>query len=256
MPLPRVTQMPSNPPASNDSNATQAPRNDSLHFDKDRARLPSSPMPPILQRRIDLMTQGAVSPSDGRPFQRRRTDQPANTNQRGLTLIELMFAIAIVAVLCAVSIPSFSSVIAATKSRSASNTLVTGLNLARSVATSRQGDVVMCPSAAGETCDNTFWWQHGWIVFHDLNRNSQRDTGEPILNVTQTLPGIAIATSAGRDHVTYRGQGAATGTNLTFTLCDKRGPKYASTVVVSNPGRPRTGPATPAQAAAACAGLQ
>src|SRR5262249_46760966 len=76
------------------------------------------------------------------------------------------------------------------------------------------------------------------------------------LSVTQTQPHMAIATTAGREHITYRADGSATGTNLTFTLCDQRGPKHASTVVVSNTGRARHGPATPDEAAAACAGLQ
>jgi type IV fimbrial biogenesis protein FimT len=219
-------------------------------------QLPSIPkLPPILQRHANPATQGALSPCSGVPFRRRRTDQPAFLAQRGFTLIELMLVIAIAAILCAVSFPSFSSVIASSRSRTASNALITGLNLARSTAVSRQGDVVMCPSSDANHCDATTWWQYGWIVFQDLNHNSQRDAGEPVLTVAQLQTGIAIATTAGREHVTYRGEGTSSGTNLTFTLCDRRGPKHASTVVVSNPGRPLTSPAMPAEAATACAGL-
>jgi type IV fimbrial biogenesis protein FimT len=214
-----------------------------------------SRLPPILQRHSNVPTHGAVSPMCDAPFRRRRTDQPGFQAHRGFTLVELMFTIAIAAVLCAISLPSFSNVLSSSKSRNANNTLITSLNLARSTAVSRQGDMVMCPSSDANHCDSTIWWQYGWIVFQDLNRNSKRDAGEPLLTVSQLQTGIAIATTAGREHVTYRSEGTSAGTNLTFTLCDRRGPKYASTVVVSNPGRPRTGPATAAQAAAACAGL-
>ena len=180
--------------------------------------------------------------------------QPSKKS-RGFTLIEMMFAIAIIAILCSISLPALGSLIQSGQSHSANSQLLTALNLARSSAVSHQVEVVLCPSADQVHCDNSLWWQHGWIVFRDLDRNGTRSGDEPIINVAQAQPGMAVATSAGREHVTYRLDGSATGTNLTFTLCDRRGIAHASTVVVSNSGRPRQGPATKAQAAAACAGL-
>lgn len=216
----------------------------------------SHPMPPILRRKLEVETHGAFSSSSNTPFRRRRTDQPGCSLQRGLTLIELMFTIAVIAVLCAVSAPSLGNIAASSRARSGNNTLITSLNLARNTSIAHQHEIVLCPSSAGTACEETTWWQHGWIAFADLDRDGQRSANEPILTRAGTQPGIAIATGSAREHVTYRPNGSASGTNLTFTFCDRRGPKYASTIVVSNPGRPRTGQATPAQAAAACAGLQ
>jgi type IV fimbrial biogenesis protein FimT len=173
----------------------------------------------------------------------------------GFTLIEFIFATAIVATLCAISLPALGSLMQSGQSRAAHNTLITALNFARSSAVSRSSEIVLCPSADQNHCDDGIWWQHGWIVFQDLDRNGTRNGDEPILNRTPPQPGMAIASSIGRDHVTYRIDGSATGTNLTFTLCDRRGASHASTIVVSNSGRPRQGTATKAQAAAACAGL-
>jgi len=181
--------------------------------------------------------------------------QPAIAPHRGFTLIEVMFAVAIVAVLCAVSMPSLAALMSSTRAHSTQNTLVTALNTARMTAVSRQSEIVLCPSSDQSNCDNTFWWQQGWIVFEDLDHDGKRTSNEPILSVTQSQPHMAIATTAGREHVTYRTDGSATGTNLTFTLCDRRGPKHASTVVINNAGRARHAPATPDEAAAACAGL-
>lgn len=181
--------------------------------------------------------------------------QPSSKCVRGITLIELVFTIAIGSILCAVSLPALGGLMQSGQSRSAHNALVTALNLARSTAVSRQSDVSICPSRDGAICDNAIWWQHGWIVFADANHDGVRSANETLIHVGQTRDGMAIASTAGRRHVTYRGDGTSAGTNLTFTFCDRRGPASADTVVISNTGRIRSGTATPAQAATACAGL-
>ena len=181
--------------------------------------------------------------------------QPSAKNVRGITLIELIFTMTIVSVLCAVSLPALGSLLQSGRSRSAHNALVAALNLARSSAASRQVEVSVCPSRDGATCDNAIWWQNGWIVFVDANRDGVRSAGEAIIQVGQMHDGMAIASTAGRRHVTYRGDGTSAGSNLTFTFCDGRGPASADTVVISNAGRIRSGKSTATQAAAACAGL-
>lgn len=181
--------------------------------------------------------------------------QPSSKSVRGITLIELVFTIAIGSVLCAVSLPALGGLMQSGQSRSAHNALVAALNLARSTAASRQADVSVCPSRDGTTCDNAIWWQRGWIVFADANRDGVRGPNEAIIHVGQMHDGMAIASTAGRRHVSYRADGTSAGSNLTFTFCDRRGPASADTVVISNTGRIRSGKATVSQAAAACAGL-
>ena len=63
-----------------------------------------------------------------------------------------------------------------------------------------------------------------------------RDEDEPLLEVVDSQPGIAIATSSGRKFVRYRPDGSASGTDLTYTICDRRGAGEAAAVIVSNPG--------------------
>ncbi|MDE1886106.1 MAG: GspH/FimT family pseudopilin [Xanthomonadaceae bacterium] len=181
--------------------------------------------------------------------------QPSAKNVRGITLIELIFAITIASVLCAISLPALGSLLQSGQSRSAHNALVAALNLARSTAASRQSDISICPSRDGATCDNAIWWQNGWIVFADTNHDGVRTDREAIIHVGQMHDGMAIASTAGRRRVTYRADGTSAGSNLTFTFCDRRGPASADTVVISNTGRIRSGKATATQAAAACAGL-
>lgn len=174
----------------------------------------------------------------------------------GITLIELLFVIAIIAILCTVSLPALGGLMRSEQSRSAHNALVASLNLARSTAVARGGEVVLCPSRSGTQCDDAIWWQAGWIVFADTNRDGQRETDEALVQVGQAHAGIAIASSAGRRQVAYHSDGSAPGSNLTLTFCDTRGPSSAHTIVVSNSGRIRGGKASASQTAAACAGVK
>jgi type IV fimbrial biogenesis protein FimT len=236
--------------STQEANFTQQPS----HPSQPAAAHPrAATMPTWLLRAIE--TQGTAPQAGAQPWRRRRTDQPGIQTQSGFTIVELMFVLAIIAVLCAVSLPSIGAMLSGGQSRSAQNSLITALNLARSTAISHQADVVMCPSSDAKHCTQDFWWHSGWIVFQDLNHDNKPEPNEPIINIAQAQSGVAIVTSAGREHVTYRSEGTSGGTNVTFTLCDRRGSKYASTVVVSNPGRARTGKPNPDEAATACAGL-
>ena len=181
------------------------------------------------------------------------TRQPAAAH--GFSLIECVMVVAVLATLCAVSLPTFAGIAANSRARSTNDALIASLNFARQAAVSRGDDVVVCPSTDQTRCDGDTWWQRGWIVFQDSNHNGRRDPDEPLFQVEQAHTAVALATSTGREHVTYRSDGSAAGTNLTFTLCDARGPTRASTVVISNSGRARRGIPTDAEAAAACAGV-
>ena len=174
---------------------------------------------------------------------------------KGLTLIELIFCVAIVSVLCAISLPAIGGLLADSQARASNNLLVTALNLARVSAANRQDEVVLCPSSDQRHCTGGVWWQNGWIVFQDLDHDGARSDSEPILSAAQAQAGMAIESTSGRQHVVYRPDGSATGTNVTITLCDRRGAAKASAIVINNGGRPRQGKPTATEAANACAGL-
>jgi type IV fimbrial biogenesis protein FimT len=178
------------------------------------------------------------------------------STERGVTLIELVFTVAIFAIVCATALPAFGNLMANNRSRNAHNALVAALNLARSTAAMRQVEVGVCPSTDGAYCADSIWWQGGWIVFADSNRDGKRDPDENLIQVAQRQAAIAIASSVGRKHIGFRPDGSATGSNLTLTICDRRGSQGANTVVVNNAGRIRTGRASAGQSAAACSGVK
>ena len=177
-------------------------------------------------------------------------------NAAGVTLIELMIALSIVAVLTTMALPSFGKLMQSTASRSARSALSVSINQARIGAAMRSRQVVVCPSANQTDCGRNLRWQHGWISFIDSNQNGEHDAVEELIGVAQAQPsGVAIVSTSGRHRIRYQADGSSDGSNLTLTVCDRRGAQSATTLVVSNSGRLRSGVPTPTQAAAACAAI-
>lgn len=84
---------------------------------------------------------------------------------QGFTLLELMVAIAVAAILISVSAPSFRTIIQNNRIVGQSNQLVTAFQLARSEALKRNTTFVVCSSADGKACGGN--WTDGWLVAED-----------------------------------------------------------------------------------------
>lgn len=157
---------------------------------------------------------------------------------RGFSLLECMLVIAIAAVLAGLAVPSFSRLVYDSRRAAALNAFIGSVQLARSEAAKRAGDVVLCKSAGTQSCSATGEWDPGWLVFANIDRDSpaQVDADEPILHVGMPLPAARV--SANRDALVFRPLDQAS-TNGTVVFCDARGPEHARAVIVSPSGRPR-----------------
>ncbi len=171
----------------------------------------------------------------------------------GFTLIEALIAMTVVALLVALAVPAVGAAFAATRSGDAKARIVSTLLAALGHSTVTGAEVVICPSGDGESCSSSIDWSGGWIAFADLDGNRVRGPGETMLRRDPALAGdTRLRSTSGRTRIVFQPHGgAAAGSNVTFTLCDGRGPAKATAVVLANSGRIRQDTATP-EAAQAC----
>lgn len=162
------------------------------------------------------------------------------TRRKGFTALELLITLAIVAILLATAIPAVKSYSWNLRMRAAMNALQTDLNLARGRAISHNVQTVICPALDSGNCDGLAAWQHGWIVFSDLNNDRQRQATEPLLARTGPTDFVKIHSSQARSYLRFYPNGSSPGSNITILFCDERGTNHAARVIVSNSGRIRT----------------
>ncbi|WP_268939957.1 GspH/FimT family pseudopilin [Parahaliea maris] len=162
----------------------------------------------------------------------------------GLTLMELLIALAVLAVVLGLAAPSMQSLLLQAQLRSEGSRLLNAVQLARSEAAARFRPVSICPAvqaAAGELrCGGTYG--DGWLVLEGLPQDAVIEPAR-LLRLYHSVPdGYRVADRAGADAVgafTYYPDGA-TRRNLTLSVCSRQRPDLAGwSVVINRVGRAR-----------------
>src|SRR5215831_9254005 len=157
----------------------------------------------------------------------------------GFTVIELMIAVSIIAILMVVAAPSLRDVIRNARMTSLANDIMTDLSLARGEAVKRGVRISMCASNTGTACTNTEW-RFGWIIFAEADTAGSQGTVDPndvILKVSPKINGadetpptlvssVNNPTATG-NYVNFRpsgvtSPGGAPTSTIDFYLCDAR----------------------------------
>ena len=171
---------------------------------------------------------------------------PHHRSPGGMSLLELLVAISIAAIVTTTAVPFFGNLLADQHRTSILNGLVHAVHLARSESAKRGRDAVICASANGRSCSGDGnGWRQGWIIFvnSDRDRPPRVDPGEAVL-LHNT--GTAAATLAGnRSAFVFRPFGKRA-TNGTLVYCDRRREAAARALVISYTGRPRVAAEGPA----------
>ena len=132
---------------------------------------------------------------------------------RGFTLIEVLVAIAIVAIMAAVGVPSFRQFMLEQQAESQREAMLNSLSTARVSARRYSLPVNVCPSSNGTVCGND--WSQGWLVYLDSNRDGSLSNGEEVLSAHQYQGDIQVLAS--NRTLTFRPNGVATA--ATVQIC-------------------------------------
>lgn len=141
-------------------------------------------------------------------------------NQTGVTLIELLLAVAVLAVLVSLAVPNMSDTAMRNAVKGEQRTYLGALHFARNEAISRSKTVSICPSIDGTNCaEFSTDWSFGFIVFIDdgsgdgHNGNGALEDGEEVLLAHQSKSTTQISAAsiegAGLDHLTWNYRGFA-----------------------------------------------
>lgn len=93
----------------------------------------------------------------------------------GFSLVELLIAIGIVAILASLAAPAFTTYIKDTRASNAALQLSSDLNLARSEAIKRNAGVLVCAITATEACTAGTDWVGGWKLCYDADSDGNCD---------------------------------------------------------------------------------
>ncbi|RDB42492.1 prepilin-type N-terminal cleavage/methylation domain-containing protein [Halomonas sp. DQ26W] len=160
---------------------------------------------------------------------------PSLARQRGLTLAELLVAIAVMALLFGWAIPSFQALSARHEVSAEILRLKTALALARNTAIARRTTVTVCPSHDGIGCNNDDWTAPLMVI---QGRAEGGNIGsDEVLRILDDSRVASVSYRQDNRPVRYGALGRPAGHNGTFHICGRH--DAGARVIVSNFGRVR-----------------
>lgn len=146
------------------------------------------------------------------------------TRVGGLTLVELLVVLSIVAILAAAGAPSFGTFLRSTRVSSTVLQLASDLNLARSEAIKRNSRVLICvKDSAGTGCGTGTNWQAGWLVCSAQGSDSACDAAtttrpNPIAVRSAVASDVTITASAAKLSFNANGSQSSNGAAATLVI--------------------------------------
>lgn len=128
----------------------------------------------------------------------------------GLTLVELMITLVVIAIALTVAVPGFTNFIRGNRVTSQANEFLVSLTFARSEAIKRGRPVAVCASSDQATCSGSNDWDAGWIAFTDDDGTAgDLDGTDELLRVHDALSASSLTADGGGTFVRFNGDGLA-----------------------------------------------
>ena len=165
----------------------------------------------------------------------------------GFSVVEVMVALAIAAILLAVGASAMGSFVKNNRVQGKTSELLRSLHFARSEAAKRKVRVVLCPSAdpfaTTPSCGGTTsTWTTGYLVFAsgDSNNTYQQET-DALLRIGRAAGRnlTVITNSTSNKNLAYNADGTINedGNTARFAICDNRGGEVGRQINVAPVGR-------------------
>lgn len=158
---------------------------------------------------------------------------PIGRQAAGFTLLELLITVSIVAILIAVTAPSFVDSVRQSQRSATLSDIAKAVDLARVEAASRSETILLCSSEDGAVCSGDASWEQGFAIITAVGGDVLHLWGASSGNVTLRTQHFDVA-----DRVIFAPDGTVTASG-TFTVCDETGAREASGLVVNVSGLTR-----------------
>ena len=148
-------------------------------------------------------------------------------NSSGFTLIELIIAMAVFAILAAIAIPNYIGWLPKRHLQSSAVAVQAAINLAKITAIRENTDVVLTFDPANES----------YLAFIDTDEDGSQDTGERTIRNKRMSPGINLqSTTLTDDKLTFNSRGLADAGG-DITLINRRGEDRTINVTITGMSR-------------------
>lgn len=141
-------------------------------------------------------------------------------NAAGFTLLEMMIAIAIGALLITLGVPSLREMMRSSQRQQISTGLFLAMNQARYEAISRNTNVLVATGSYNHpTWTAGTAWNQGWTVFIDANGNGKPDSEDDVISESDPIStDFTLSEASSALSITFRRSGRAASGRV-FTLC-------------------------------------
>ncbi|WP_252729072.1 MULTISPECIES: GspH/FimT family pseudopilin [Alteromonadaceae] len=158
----------------------------------------------------------------------------SNTLQKGVTLVELMIGLAIVAIVLTIAVPAAQGIIIKSRIVSEVNEISGVIQFARANAVDEQLATIICPTSDFSTCSNN--WNQVKMVFGDEDGNGSRGDDEDILVATSLISNNNYVTGPAQA-ILFNPNGSANALATILICHNSKEATYARQLTVTPQGR-------------------